>query len=114
MKELKRVADFLLRIDSISHHPDNSHKNQYSLTLTSAISAKLLKTGSKGWHIFVNKFAIFRQIGEIKYKVKIWKSKDNNLMIGFTTAKGFGVMSNYVSSEAVYYYIYSNNGSLYE
>ena len=58
-KEVKRLADYLLRIDNIGHHPDNSHNNQYSVTPTSATSAKLLKIGSDGYHNFVNKFAIF-------------------------------------------------------
>jgi hypothetical protein len=62
------------------------------------------------WYNFVNATEILPH-QRSRFRVKINKAKDSQLLIGFCTSTGLGVVSNYNKLESAYYYCY---GQMYE
>jgi hypothetical protein len=61
----------------------------YALTSTGIASAKILRQGSSGDYNFVNGAEILPQ-QSAKYKMKISKTVEKSILVGFCTSAGFG------------------------
>ena len=91
-------------------HPSNSHNQHFTLTKTGATSAKIVYKGAYAWYNFVNAAEILPN-QTAKYNLKILKTQNKYIMVGFCTNAGLGNDRNFDHPESAYYYCY---GYIYE
>jgi hypothetical protein len=108
VEQLKLNKVEQLKLNKLGHHPNNLHKQYYTLTWSSSTSAKVSRIGENGWYNFVNNCEILPN-QKAKYSLTINKTAGSNIMIGFCTEKGLGNINNYQNAESAYYYCADNS-----
>jgi hypothetical protein len=92
-------------LEKIDHHPDNAHKQYYSLKNLTARLTRITRIGEdRKWYNFVNKCEV---LPNQKAKYSLTFKTTSKILIGFCTEKGLGNINNFKHAESAYYQCYS-------